>query len=70
MITYPQHVQDALQELRDKGFAICIFTPKELNGANPQHIEGIMTQHAFDAIEYNTNSPMFDWENEDEEYPN
>lgn len=69
MITYPQHVQDALQELRDKGFAICIFTPKELNETDPQLVEDTMIAAGWEVINQDPNNQEFDWENEEEEYP-
>jgi hypothetical protein len=71
MITYPQHIQDALNELRDKGFAVVIFTPQELKGVDPTYVEGIMTQYGWDAIEQSADptTPDFDWETEEEEYP-
>ena len=29
----------AIQELRDLGYAVCIFNPEELNGAKPHKVE-------------------------------
>lgn len=71
MITFPKHIQTALQELTDKGFAVVIFTPKELNGADANYVENAMTQSGWDAINYNKDpdAPTFDWEMEDESYP-
>ena len=51
MIKFPKHVQDVLQELADKGFAIVIFTPKELQGVNPDIVEEEMVIKGWNTIE-------------------
>lgn len=72
MITYPEHIKKALEELADKGFAIAIFTPKELNGVDPLIVEDWIIDNTLEIINFHKNPeiPNFDWENEIEEYPN
>lgn len=36
--------------LRDRGYAICIFNPEELRGADPSRIEAWMCDRGWDAI--------------------
>lgn len=71
MIKYPEHIEKAIKELTDKGFAIVIFTPKELQGVNPSIIEEYMIKDGWEAIgDYkDPDVPHFQWENEIEEYP-
>jgi len=71
MITYPEHIKKALEELADKGFAIAIFTPKELNGVDPEIVTEDMTIEGWNCIHINKdpNTPDFNWEDETEEYP-
>jgi len=72
MIKYPDHIQNALQELTDKGFAVVIFTPNELQGVSPDYVENTIIEAGSDTIYYqkDPNIPDYDWENEKEEYPN
>lgn len=37
--------------LRDRGYAICIFNPDELRGADPRGIEISMCMKGWDAID-------------------
>jgi hypothetical protein len=57
-------VQQALELLRDKGFAVAAFTPSELRGACPDHIEDAMVQMGWDAIDMNATEPRPDEEGE------
>lgn len=41
----------ALRQLRDKGYAIAIFTPEELSGAPVDDIEDRMVSEGWDAID-------------------
>lgn len=38
--------------LRDRGYAICIFNPDELRGADPWDIENSMCMKGWDAIDW------------------
>ena len=71
MILFPKHVQDVLQELADKGFAVVIFTPKELQGVNPDIVEEEMVIKGWNTIEdcKHPSQSDFNWEDEDEVYP-
>ncbi len=40
----------AIQELRHEGCAVCVFTPKELEGANPHFVENQMAEAGYEAI--------------------
>ena len=43
-----RHVIDAL---RARGFAVSVFNPAELRGADPEEIEGIMVERGNNAID-------------------
>lgn len=51
-------VQQALQLVRDRGFAVAAFTPTELRGADPDRIEDAMVQMGWDAISMNATEPI------------
>lgn len=72
MINYPEHIESALAELRNKGFALAIFTPNELQNVSPDYVEDAMIKAGFDTIFYHKdpNTTNYDWENETEKYPN
>lgn len=53
-------VQQALQLVRDKGFAVAAFTPTELRGADPDRVEDSMVQMGWDAIDMNATEPRPD----------
>jgi hypothetical protein len=40
-----------IQEIRDLGYAICIFTPEELNGAKPHKVEDELVSAGWDIID-------------------
>lgn len=71
MIIYPEHVQDVLNELRNKGFAVVIFTPAELQGVAPDVVEEDMVIKGWDCINECKDplSPDYNWEDEIEVYP-
>ena len=39
-----------VNELRETGYAVVIFAPSELNGANPEKVEDSLTEAAWDII--------------------
>lgn len=41
----------AVRSLRDAGFAVCIFTPDELRGAKPGHVEDRLVERGWDVID-------------------
>ncbi len=51
MFMYTNAMLDALQLLRDAGFALCAFDPEELDGANPDKVEQRMCAAGWDFIE-------------------
>lgn len=51
MMMYTNEVLDALQLLRDAGFAVCAFDPEELEGVDPTHVEDRMCATGWDTIE-------------------
>jgi acetolactate synthase regulatory subunit len=57
-----EEVQQALQLVRDRGFAVAAFTPTELRGANPDDIEDAMVTMGWDAIDMNATEPRPDEE--------
>jgi hypothetical protein len=53
-------VQQALEFLRERGFAVAAFTPSELRGADSDDIEDAMVQMGWDAIDMNATEPRPD----------
>ncbi len=49
---------NALQSLREKGYAITIWTPKELRGANPTHVEERQMEDGWDIISILATEPL------------
>lgn len=45
----PEHRQ-AIDALRDLGFAVIVFTPKELDGVSPDHVEDHLEELGWDVI--------------------
>lgn len=43
---------EALRELHEAGYAVCIFTPDELDGASPRLVADIMCERGWEAIEF------------------
>jgi len=41
----------AIRELRDLGYAVCIFNPEELNGAKPHKVEDELVSAGWDIID-------------------
>jgi hypothetical protein len=58
-------VTKALEFLREQGFAVAAFTPTELRGADPDHIEDAMVQMGWDAIDMNATEPLPEEEGEE-----
>lgn len=46
----PEQVK-AISQLRDDGYAVAIFTPEELDGADADRIEDLMVERGWNAIE-------------------
>jgi hypothetical protein len=42
---------DFIDELQDRGFAVVIFTPEEVEGLSVRHFERMMARHGIDLIE-------------------
>jgi hypothetical protein len=51
MFTYTDAMLDAVQVLRDAGFAVCAFDPEELGDADPEEVERRMFATGWDFIE-------------------
>jgi hypothetical protein len=47
---YTNEMLDALQLLRDAGFAVCAFDPEELAGVDPDQVEQRMRATGWDVI--------------------
>lgn len=45
-----------LKDLRDRGFAVTVWTPEELDGLDPEEVEDEMVFAASDFIEDNRNN--------------
>lgn len=41
-----------LRSLRDRGFAVCIFTPEEIGGADKDEVEDAMTEGGWRQINF------------------
>lgn len=46
-----QEHMEAIRELRDLGYAICIFNPEELKGAVPRKVEDELVSAGWDIID-------------------
>ena len=42
----------ALQNLRDRGFAVIVFNLDELRDANPRHVEDRLIEYGWDTIDW------------------
>ena len=51
MMMYTNEILDALDLLRNAGFAVCAFDPEELEGVDPERVEERMVVAGWDAIE-------------------
>jgi hypothetical protein len=40
-----------VSELRDSGYAVAVFTPDELRGAEPDEVADIMVERGWNAID-------------------
>ena len=71
MIIFPEHIQNVLNELRNKGFAVIIFTPAELQGVDAETVEEDMCAKGWEYIHFNKDPrvPDYHWEDEVEIYP-
>ena len=47
-----QEERDALMTLRDRGFAVAVFTPDELNGVEAKRVEERMIETGWDVISW------------------
>ncbi len=41
----------ALRALRDKGYAVCVFAPCEMRGADQSHVEDRLVELGWDVID-------------------
>jgi hypothetical protein len=51
MFMYTNAMLDALDLLRDAGFAVCAFDPEELAGVDPDQVEQRMCATGWDVID-------------------
>lgn len=42
---------DAIRSLRDRGFAVIVWTPGELGGTSPRAVEDRSVEHGYEVIE-------------------
>lgn len=54
-----------LRGLRARGFAVALFNPTELRGANPTEVEGLMIERGGDAIDNLATEPAPDDETDE-----
>jgi hypothetical protein len=45
-----EHIK-AIQELRDIGYAVCVFNPEELMGAKPHKVEDELVSTGWEIID-------------------
>lgn len=48
---FTKQEKDAINSMRDRGYAIAVFTEEELNGADPSQVEDIMVERGWYAID-------------------
>jgi len=46
----PEHYE-AIKELRALGYAVVLFSPEELAGANPEQVQNVLVADAWDTID-------------------
>jgi hypothetical protein len=46
-----QAERNAIDKIRDKGFAVAMFTPEELGETDPGRVEDMMVERGWSAIE-------------------
>ena len=46
-----EKAMEAIRSLRDAGYAVSVFNPDELQGADPSTVEDMMVQRGWDAID-------------------
>jgi hypothetical protein len=46
----PKNIEQGIGKLQDKGYAIVIFTPEELEGVDNGYVEGRITEYAWEVI--------------------
>lgn len=51
MMMYTNEILDALELLRNAGFAVCAFDPEELEDVDPERVEERMCAAGWDAID-------------------
>lgn len=51
MILSTSYSDMTVEQLRDAGYAVCLFTPEECRGADLDRVEGAMCMAGFDAID-------------------
>ena len=42
----------AINELRNEGYSVCVFTPEELRTSPPEKVENAMCEAGWDCISY------------------
>lgn len=51
METDIKNIAKLARELSDMGCAVVVFTPEELRGVNPKHVEDRLVEMGWDAID-------------------
>ena len=60
MSVNPNNIKQAaeyLRQLRKMGYAVVAFTPEELRGADPDHVEDRLVELGWDVINYLATEP-------------
>lgn len=52
--------RETINALRERGFAVTIFTPEELRGADPGNVEADMVARGWDSIDWHASEPPED----------
>lgn len=50
----PQNIVEMMKEIKKHGYAVAVFTPSEMNGADPHDVECAMIEGGWGWISNNT----------------
>ncbi len=51
-----ENQRNVLRELRNEGYAVCVFTPEEMPNSNPEDVESTMCEGGWRQINFDTPS--------------
>lgn len=61
VLGYTEEEVNFIQAMRERGFAVAVFSPGELMGADPKKVEHEMVEMGGNAIEFHVREEMEKW---------